>query len=142
MKYKHQFRRFLQKLAIDINKKFYNYNYIKSSYNNECLSICQKLISDPNSELFVSPLSAKKYIKNDEKEIFVILQGNTISITNHVYNYMVLVNPKTWSKIIENFNKEQEYRCEKLESEININIKKSLKNINTTLNNHKYEPFQ
>lgn len=134
MKYKHQFRRFLQRFAIDVHRKIYPSNYIRSSHNKECYSICKKLIADPNSELIVSPLSSKKYIKCDDKKIFITLKGNMVSITNHIYNYVILIDTKTWEKIIEQFNKELESRCLKLESEIDVNIKKSLKNINTNLN--------
>jgi hypothetical protein len=133
MTYKHQFKRFLQKIAVDLTRKF-NPSIIQGTqHGRECLSICQKLITNPETDLYVSPLSAKKYIKNDEHKIFIILQGKTVQIINHVYSYLILTDDRTWEKIMEFFNEEQERRCLKLESEINVNIKQSLKNISNNL---------
>ncbi len=133
MNYKHKFRRFLQKLAIDITKRLDPANIEKTSHGRECFLICQKLVNDPNTELIVSPLSSKKYIKSDDSNIFVILQGRTVQIINHIYSYSILLDDKTWEKIMNLFNQEQEKRCLKLESEAEVNIKKSLKNISNNL---------
>ena len=133
MTHKHQFKRFLQKLAIDITRRLDPSNIEKSSHGRECFTICQKLISNPNTALIVSPLSAKKYIKCDESDIFVILQGRTVQIINHIYSYSILTDDKTWEKIMNLFNHEQEKRCIILESEAEVNIKKSLKNISNNL---------
>jgi len=133
MNYKHKFRRFLQQLALDIKRKFDNQPVGKTNHGWECLKICRKLINSKNSELIVSTLSSKRYIKNDDMNIFVILHGQTVQIINHVYSYSILTDSKTWDQIISLFNEEQEKRCIKLESEAEINIKKSLKNISNNL---------
>lgn len=133
MYYKHQFRRFLQRMAIDITRKLDPSQIEKTSHGKECYIICQKLINNPNTELIVSPLSSKKYIKSDDSNIFVILQGRTVQIINHTYSYSILTDDKTWEKIMGLFNQEQERRCLKLESEVEVNIKKSLKNISNNL---------
>jgi len=133
MTYKHQFKRFLQKLAVDISRRLDPANIEKSSHGRECYSICQKLVNNPNTELIVSPLSSKKYIKCDDSNIFVILQGRTVQIINHIYSYSILTDEKTWEKIMNLFNQEQEKRCLRLESEAEVNIKKSLKNISSNL---------
>lgn len=133
MSYKHQFRRFLQRIAIDVSKKLDPSTVEKTSHGKECLTICEKLIGNPTTELIVSPLSSKKYIKNDDSKIFVILQGKVVQIINHTYSYSILTDDKTWEKIIELFNQEQERRCLKLESEVDVNIKRSLKNISNNL---------
>jgi hypothetical protein len=44
-----------------------------------------------------------------------------------------LTDEKTWEKIMNLFNQEQEKRCIRLESEAEVNIKKSLKNISSNL---------
>ena len=58
-------KRFLQRIAIDITRKLDYRTMDKSTHGKECFSICQKLIGNPESELIVSPLTAKRYIKND-----------------------------------------------------------------------------
>jgi hypothetical protein len=129
MEYKHTFKRFLQRIAIDISRKMDYRSIDKSSHGKECFTICQKLISNPESELIVSPLTAKRYIKNDESSIFVIIQGRTVQIINHIYSYSIHLDDKTYERVIATFNHEQEKRCVKLESEAEVNIKHSLKNI-------------
>ena len=141
MYHKHQFRRFLQRIAIDITRKLDPTQIEKTSHGRECYLICSKLINNPNTELIVSPLSSKKYIKSDDSNIFVILQGRTVQIINHTYSYSILTDDKTWEKIMGLFNYEQERRCLKLESEVDVNIKKSLKNISNNLQkNHEVNP--
>ena len=129
MEYKHIFKRFLQRIAIDITRKLDYTVKDKSSHGKECFTICQKLINNPESELIVSPLTAKRYIKNDESSIFVIIQGRTVQIINHIYSYSIHLDDKTFEMVIATFNHEQEKRCIKLESEAEVNIKHSLKNI-------------
>ena len=135
MEYKHTFKRFLQRIAIDISRKMDYRSIDKSSHGKECFTICQKLISNPESELIVSPLTAKRYIKNDESSIFVIIQGRTVQIINHIYSYSIHLDDKTYERVIATFNHEQEKRCVKLESEAEVNIKHSLKNIINNLQN-------
>jgi hypothetical protein len=133
MEYKHTFKRFLQRIAIDISRKMDYRSIDKSSHGKECFTICQKLISNPESELIVSPLTAKRYIKNDESSIFVIIQGRTVQIINHIYSYSIHLDEKMYERVIATFNHEQEKRCLKLESEVEVNIKHSLKNIISNL---------
>jgi hypothetical protein len=133
MEYKHIFKRFLQRIAIDISRKMDYRSIDKSSHGKECFTICQKLISNPESELIVSPLTAKRYIKNDESSIFVIIQGRTVQIINHIYSYSIHLDEKMYERVIATFNHEQEKRCLKLESEVEVNIKHSLKNIISNL---------
>jgi hypothetical protein len=120
-------------MAVDLTRKFSPSIIQGTAHGKECLAICQKLINNPETDLYVSPLSAKKYIKNDESKIFIILQGRTVQIINHVYSYSILADDRVWEKIMDTFNKEQERRCLKLESEIYVNIKQSLKNISNNL---------
>jgi hypothetical protein len=129
MEYKHTFKRFLQRIAIDMTRKLDYHAIDKSAHSKECFSICQKLISNPESELIVSPLTSKRYIKNDVSNIFVIIQGRTVQIINHIYSYSIHLDEKTYEKVMITFNNEQEKRCIKLESEVDVNIKHSLKNI-------------
>lgn len=100
----------------------------------ECLMICNKVITNPESELVVSPLTGKMYIKNDEQEILITLQGRTAQIINHIYSYTIQIDEKNWGKILTTFNTEKEKRCIDFENSAKVNIKHSLKNILNKLN--------
>jgi len=52
---------------------------------------------------------------------------------NHVYNYTVSLDDKTWNILIEEFNYELEERRKEFEDEISKNIKYSLKTILKTM---------
>lgn len=94
------------------------------------VEICKKLISDPNSKLTYAPISRKRFIKNEEKDMFVVIESNTISLINHVYSYSVyLSNTNSYSKVVEIFDTVLEHDRQSLEDEIRKNIQHSLQNI-------------
>lgn len=100
-----------------------------------CTEICKKLIFKPDSKLTIAPISGKRFIKNDEKDMFVVLQNGTISLINHVYSYNVYIeNDKLYKDIIDDFDKELEKRRQILEDEIKSNIKHSLMEILNKVN--------
>jgi hypothetical protein len=100
-----------------------------------CTEICKKLIFKENSKLTIAPISGKRFIKNDEKDMFVVLQSRTISLINHVYSYNVYIeNDKLYQDIIDDFDKELEKRRQLLEDEIKSNIKHSLMEILNKVN--------
>lgn len=95
-----------------------------------CVEICKKLIPKSTSKLTIAPLSNKKYIKNDEQDMFIVIHERTISLINHVYSYNVYIeNDKLFNEVINFFDKELEDRRMILEDEIRSNIKHSLKSI-------------
>jgi hypothetical protein len=97
-----------------------------------CIEICEKLIDNPSSKLTIAPISNKRFIKNDEKDMFVVISDRQISIINHVYSYNVYIESDTlYNKILNNFDKVVEQKRQELEDEIKNNIKHSLKNILT-----------
>jgi hypothetical protein len=103
-------------------------------YENDCYTICEKLILMENTVLLVTVLSNKKYIKNDEHGIFITIDGNVVNVINHKYSYIVAVSDKTKQLIVDLFNKVLEKQRLKMEEEITSNIKHSLKKIAQTLN--------
>ena len=111
----------------------YERNY-KSRYETDCFSICKKLILMEDSVLLMTPLSNKKYIKNDEYGIFITIDGNVVNVINHKYSYTVVVSEKTKQQIVDLFNNVVEKQRLKMEEEITSNIKHSLKTIIQTLN--------
>ena len=101
----------------------------KSEYERDCIAICKKLISKEDTILLLTPISNKRYIRNEELQIFVILEGHKVKVINHVYSYTVFLEYKPWENIVVAFDNEVEKRREKFEKEIMSNIKHSLQNI-------------
>ena len=92
--------------------------------------ICKKLITNPTSELIISPISHKRIIKNEEKNMYVVMESYTIHLINHVYSYSVyLQDTSKFTELTQKFDKVLEDRREVLESEIRKNIQHSLSNI-------------
>jgi hypothetical protein len=95
-----------------------------------CVNICEKLINMEDSKLYFSPLSHKRFIRNENKDMFIVLDNLTINIINHVYSYNVYIETGNYyEKIIKKFDEELERRRELLEEEIKTNIKHSLHKI-------------
>jgi hypothetical protein len=101
----------------------------KSEYERDCIAICKKLISKEDTVLLLTPISNKRYIRNEELQIFVILENSSVKVINHVYSYTVFLEQKLWNSITLVFDTEVEKRRESFEKEITSNIKHSLQNI-------------
>jgi len=94
------------------------------------LEICKKLIVNTNSKLTNAPISFKRFIKNDDNNMFIVINNRTISLINHVYSYNVFIESfEHYSDICELFDNEMEKRRQELEDEIKNNIQHSLKEI-------------
>jgi hypothetical protein len=129
----HKLKRKVQKKYISLARTVQFQNNQKTIYESECISICKKLIIKENSTLMSTPISNKKYIRNDENDIFVILDSNHVQVINHIYSYNVLLSDKSWDFLTSYFNNEVERRRIEFEKEITSNIQHSLKNILTKL---------
>ena len=113
--------------------RYLNYNRTMAEDNQKnsdteklCMSITRSLITNPESKFLLAPLSGKRYIKNENLEIFVILDRGTISITNHVYHYDVTVSNRNWQRIIGMYDNKVEGIRQEYEDEIMKNIEHSL----------------
>ena len=126
--YSHKLRRLIQKWYISL-VKITTPPVEKSEYEKDCIAICKKLIHKEDTVLLLTPISNKRYIRNEELQIFVILEGHNVKVINHVYSYMVFLDQKPWDNIILTFDTEVEKRREEFEKEITSNIKHSLQNI-------------
>jgi hypothetical protein len=94
------------------------------------VEICKKLINDPESKLTYAPISNKRFIKNEEKSMFIVIEQHTINLINHVYSYSVyLSNSSDYNEIITSFDKVLEFERQSLEDEIRSNIQHSLTTI-------------
>ena len=134
---KHKFVRFFQKTALKIFRASNLEKEPKGEFENECLSICKNLINKENSKLLISPISGKRYIKNDEKQIFIIIEIKQLTIVNHNYSYNIDILPISFDRLIHMFDNEVEVRRQKMEDEIRSNVKHSLTNIYHNIVNEK-----
>jgi hypothetical protein len=95
-----------------------------------CTDICLSLIEMENSRLTYAPISNKRFIKNDSKGIFVVIDHRMINLINHVYGYNIIVeDDDLYNSIIEKFDDTLENKRLELEAEMKQNIKHSLQNI-------------
>ena len=96
-----------------------------------CVSICRKLIKHESSKFVIAPISGKKYIKNKELGLFVILDGGKVSITNHVYHYDIFLDLKEWDSVVRMYDARTEKEVQVYENEIKSQIEVSLSTILT-----------
>ena len=92
-------------------------------------SICRKLINHENSKFLIAPLSQKRYIRNEFLQMFVVLHKNRINITNHVYNYDIVVSDLMSEKLNKMFDNKVEEARMKFEKEMHSQVQHSLKKI-------------
>ena len=129
----HKLKRFVQKRGIKLHKISDPTRMVKSQHERQCVEICKKLIPLEQTTLLITPLSSKRYIRNDELDIYVIIEGRHVNIINHVYSSSLVIEGKGMEIITTMFNNELESRRQKFESEITSNIKHSLKTISDNI---------
>jgi hypothetical protein len=95
--------------------------------------ICKKMIRRPDSVLLLTPLTNKRYIKNDPLSIFITIDGGIVNVINHKYSYIVPMSDRTMKEVTDMFNSTVENQRKKMEEEITSNIKHSLRDISDSL---------
>lgn len=119
----------LYRLFLTLKEKF-DPKPISSDEEISASAICEKLIANTGSELSFSPISRKRIIKNEEKNMYVVMESYTIHVINHVYSYSVyLQDTSEFDKLTQKFDQVLENRRQELEIEIKKNIQHSLKTI-------------
>ena len=132
----HTFKRLSQKLAIRMHRAMDPAQHTQpTEFEFETLAICRSLINRSNSELLISPLSGKRFIKNSDSQIYFIIQDGMVDIINHTYSYNVKITLKAYQRLVKAFDMEVETRRQEMEDEIRSNVKHSLKTIFQTLSN-------
>jgi hypothetical protein len=122
--------RALLKTAVKIKHWEHSTNQPKPSETQKvALSICRKLIKDETSVLLIAPKSNKKYIENEKFDIFIVIDGDEISIINHVYNYIIKLSYRDNIRINHFFDHETEVRRNEYEQVIKNRIEYSLHTI-------------
>jgi hypothetical protein len=128
------FRRRYAKMKIWIKKQ--SQINQRENYENEkiVLTICRKLINHPTSKFLIAPLSGKRYIRNTDLELFIIIDYNKISVTNHVYHYDVFVKQEDLTRVTRMYDNRTERDREVYETEIRSQIVYSLSNVLSKIN--------
>ena len=134
MNISHRIKRVKQKVYIKCKKTF------DSSYRTEvdiqqtsAYLICKKLIEKEGTTLLMAPLSGKRYIKQEDGDLFIIISSNSIQIINHVYSYTIPMSGHTLVKTMDVFDNKLEGERNQLEFDVKSNIQKSLNQIKDEL---------
>ena len=136
-------KKFFKKLWIKIFRKMENIVIDPIEFDDNertAASICRKLINHQDSKFLITPLSQKRYIKNDTLQMFVVLQDDRINITNHIYNYRINITNHIYNlditvpfQITQKLNRMFDNKVEesrlKLEKEMHSQVQHSLKKI-------------
>lgn len=126
----HSFRRKIQKFYISAHRIANpEFTREKSAHEIECITICKKLIKMDDSILLMTPVTDKRFIKNEKMGIYVIMEKYNVQVINHIYSYNITLSDRSWGRLIDFYNEEIESRRNQFESEIRSNIKHSLQNI-------------
>jgi hypothetical protein len=130
----HKIKRAKQKLYI-WRKSTFDPTYRTASNTQETSAylICKRLIEREGTTLLMAPLSGKRYIKMDDGNLFVIISGDSIQIINHVYSYIIPMQPRMIYKILDVFDSKMESIRISMENEITGNIQNSLNQIKNDL---------
>lgn len=132
----HLFRRKMQRNYIYVQRLLTPKDTNTSQHENDAIRITSKLVNDMDSTMLISPLSGKKYIKNEKFGMYIILSSSTVQIINHRYSYVIFISDKKYDKLINEFNVEVEKRRQFFEKEILGNINVSMKSILKTLSEY------
>jgi hypothetical protein len=98
------------------------------------VEISKKIIKLDDTLLYFTPLSEKRIIKNDNKQIYVVIHQRNVTIINHVYSYSIYIeSDELYYSVIDSFNETLEKKREVIELEIKSNIQHSLKTISEKL---------
>lgn len=98
-------------------------------------AICRTLIKHPESTFLIAPLSQKRYIRNEVMQMFIILQDDRMNITNHIYNYDILLTKETSERLNRIFDHKVEEARSKFEKEMKSQVRHSLFSILEKLSN-------
>lgn len=91
------------------------------------IKMVKLVASKVDSEILITPLSNKYYIRNGD--IFIILECNMISIINTVYHYDIYINESIKSNLTSYLSRIVEHRRSKMEDEMRAKVQKSLQHI-------------
>ncbi len=92
-----------------------------------------KLINDKGSELLVDPPTGRKGIRN--KDVFVKINQNRISIINGIYYYDIGIDDKIREIILEKFDNKLSRKFNAIDSQVTSKVNNSLDKIKLNIDN-------
>lgn len=100
-----------------------------------CYELVMKVLSLKNTLLSISPISNKRIISNEFKNLYIILNGREIHVLNKSHGYSIYMEADVFlEEIITTFNTILEQKNLEKEKEIQKNITYSLSAILSELN--------
>lgn len=126
------------KRKIKLQRKL-NPPHIPTEKEEKVIFIIRTLIRDETSIMLIAPISGKKYIKNEKRGIFVILDDVNVTISSNVnmYYYNIQINEEIYRIISRNYNNVLESRRNKMEIETVFGVEKNLDFIAKHINDYK-----
>lgn len=133
----HRFRRLSQKLSIKLLRAFNPLDRERPEKNSSELDaalLFKKMLVKADSELLISPLSGRYFLKNDRKQILIILTEYELVVINHVFGYNIKISQKLQRSLYQAFVSEVEQRRTAMENAFRQNVKHSLQSIISHIN--------
>ena len=134
---KQKFRRNTQKLAIRLakffsvsNNKFYQVN----NSENEVISLCRKLIRNPETILSMTPRTHKRIVDNKKTDSYIIIRNMQVIVYHQKTAYPpTLISDTKYQYLLEIFDDNKENIEQEKEHEIENEVKHSFKKIYDSL---------
>ena len=123
--FKRIYKRFKVKMARRMRNNMVTHEEVEL-HEKTAFKICVKVISHPSSDFMIAPLSDKRYVINEDLNLFIIINWNKVEITNHVFHYDVVLSKRDHERVIYLYDTETEKRRTNTESNVKANIKNSL----------------
>ena len=133
----HRFKRLSQKLSIKLLRAFNPLDRERPEKNSSELDaalLFKKMLVKADSELLISPLSGRYFLKNDRKQILIILTEYELVVINHVFGYNIKISQKLQRSLYQAFVNEVEQRRTDMENAFRQNVKHSLQSIISHIN--------
>jgi hypothetical protein len=133
----HRFRRISQTLSIKLLRAFNPLDRERPEKNSSELDaalLFKKMLVKADSELLISPLSGRYFLKNDRKQILIILTEYELVVINHVFGYNIKISQKLQRSLYQAFVNEVEQRRTAMENAFRQNVKHSLQSIISHIN--------
>ena len=93
-------------------------------------NIVLKVLDHDDTDLVFAPVSNKRFIINERKDMAITIENRVVHIINHVYSYSIYMeNDECYSKVLRKFDEISEKKKIELEDKLTNNIKHSLKKI-------------
>ena len=133
----HTFKRISQRLSIKLIRALNPNDKVPvdiTSSEKDAAVLFKKMLMRTDSELLISPISGKYFLKNDSKQILIILTDYEMMVINHVFGYTIKISNKTHRSLYQAFINEVEHRRADMEMAFRRNVKHSLQSIISHIN--------